>query len=540
MSSHAFRDWSLGKLETSVQGLLERWTSSNVVRRLWARDPTIWFSEPRAELTDRLGWLSLPETSRSDLDAMSALARELVAEGVKEVILLGMGGSSLAPEVFQAVLGRAPGHPTLRVLDTTHPGAVRALEAQLDLRHAVFIVASKSGTTQESLSLFRIFWQRLQGLVPAPGRHFLAITDPKTPLERLASERGFRRTFLAPPDVGGRYSALSVFGLLPLALIGGDGARLLDAARRCAAENGPNVPAGPALALGAALGALALAGRDKVTFVTSEALAGFPDWIEQLIAESTGKEGKGIVPVVGEPLGQPAVYGGDRFFVSLSLEGEAEPALGDLAAAGHPVARFRLADRYDLGAEILRWEMAVALAGAALGIHPFDQPDVQLAKDLARNAMAKRDASASAQASRVAESQSAAQTWLASVRPGDYIGLQAYLAPTEQTTEALRRIRLTLRDRFRVATTFGYGPRFLHSTGQLHKGGPNTGVFLQLVDEPPEDVPVPETDFTLRALIRAQAQGDHDALRQRQRRVLRLSLGSDAADGLRTLSRILS
>jgi transaldolase/glucose-6-phosphate isomerase len=461
-----------------------------------------------------------------------------------------MGGSSLAPEVFQRTFGNSSGYPELMVLDSTHPAAVRAVEARLDLARSLFIVSSKSGTTTEMLSFYQYFWRQVAHGTQAPGRQFIAITDPGTPLGALARERAFRRVFLAPPDVGGRYSALTVFGLVPAALIGVDVRGLLDRARRMAEACGSVVASheNPGLSLGAALGQFALAGCDKVTFVVSPSLDALPAWLEQLIAESTGKDGRGIVPVAEEVLAGPEVYSNDRVFVHLRLGGQKQSdANANLAAAenaGHPVIRIQLAEKLDLGQEFFRWEVAVAAAGAVLGIHPFNQPDVELAKQLARKAMAKKgseqkDAAQTISVAQPAELRKAVSSWLGNARPGDYIALQAYLAPSPETTGRLQDLRHRLRERPRLATTLGYGPRFLHSTGQLHKGGQNTGLFLQLVDEPTSDLPVPETDYTFGALIQAQALGDYQALKQRGRRVLRVQLGGDTARGLLHLSAVL-
>ncbi len=532
--------------QARVADRLRAWHDAGFSRRLWSKDPTLWSSEPVPEVTDRLGWLTLPETMHDHLEALAAFADEVRAAGVRHVVLLGMGGSSLAPEVFQRTFGNAPGHPELIVLDSTHPIAVRAVESRIDVRHTLFLVSSKSGTTTETLSLFRYFWDRTRRVSGRPGDHFVAITDPDTPLVRLARERAFRRTFVAPPDVGGRYSALTVFGLVPAALIGADVHRLLDRAWRMAEASAFCVPCAdnPALALGAALGELAIAGRDKVTFFASPSVDALPSWIEQLIAESTGKDGKGIIPIIDEPAAGPDAYGADRFFVYLRLNDDRASDLDArsdaLEAAGHPVARVRLAEKADVGQEYFKWEVATAAVGAVLGIHPFNQPDVQLAKELAVQAMQGNgqgsrqapDGVAEVPAARPEALARSLAAWLAEVRPGDYIALQAYLAPSAQTSAALQQIRQTLRDRFRVATTSGYGPRFLHSTGQLHKGGPNTGLFLQLVDDPEHDLSVPETEYTFGALIRAQALGDMRALQQRGRRLLRVHLGRDITGGL--------
>ncbi|MDI6772892.1 MAG: hypothetical protein QME77_09950 [bacterium] len=555
------RPWFAG-YQGQVEDRLRAWQEAGFSRRLWAGDPTLWSAGwsaessggPVPELADRLGWLTLPEAMRGKLDGLVDFAREVAEAGTRHVVLLGMGGSSMAPEVFQHTFGPAAGAPELIVLDSTHPAAVRRVESQVDLGHTLFLVSSKSGTTTETLSLFMCFWHRFSQTEARPGERFVAITDPGTPLERLAWERGFRRTFLSPVDVGGRYSALSVFGLVPAALIGVDVRRVLSRAQGMAADCGPAVPEtdNPGLVLGAALGEMALAGRDKVTFLASPSLAGLPAWIEQLVAESTGKDGKGIVPVVDEPLDVhdvPERCGADRVFVYLRLAGDDARDLDALAdaleAAGHPVARLHLAETADLGAEFFRWEVAVAASGAVLGIHPFNQPDVQLAKELAGQAMARAAGPEQAYAEDAPASSpealaGAVNAWAAQLRPGDYVGLQAYLAPDEATTAALAGLRDAVSERWGVATTLGYGPRFLHSTGQLHKGGPDTGVFMQIIDDPGEDLDVPEAGHTFGGLIRAQALGDLQALRQRGRRVVRVDLGRDVAGGLARLADLLS
>jgi transaldolase/glucose-6-phosphate isomerase len=496
---------------------------------------------------------------RRQLDTIGRFSRETAKEGYRHAVLLGMGGSSLAPEVFQATFGHRPKCPELIVLDSTHPGAVRSVEDRIDPARTLFIVSSKSGTTTETLSFYKYFWHRVTEAVPEPGRHFIAITDPGTPLEELAGERGFRRVFLAPPDVGGRYSALSVFGLVPAALIGVDIHRVLDGAWAMHESTGAEASVA-AFALGAAIGELAREGRDKLTITTSPTLSAFPAWIEQLVAESTGKDGKGIVPVVGEPLGRPNVYGADRFFVHLSTredDGKAHRGwrrqtrdgelLVKLEEAGHPVARIGLQDRTLLGQEFFRWEVAVAAAGSVLEIHPFNQPDVQLAKQLAKEAMARRGATSESGWDDGIETfavddealRHRLQAVLDSASPGDYVGIQAYLTPSPRTGAALGACRLAIRDRHRLATTLGFGPRFLHSTGQLHKGGANNGIFVQIVDHLGEPLPVPETDYTFGALIRAQAMGDARALRQRGRRVLRVRLEGTRPDALERLTQIL-
>lgn len=539
----------LGSLQPAVTARLDEWTRGHVGRRLWTKDPTLWGGSPETpELVDRLGWLTIHDTEHDRVDDVRKLAQEAREQGVRDVVLLGMGGSSLVPGVFQRTFGNAAGYPALTVLDSTHPSEVTAVRQRIDPRATWFLVSSKSGTTLETLSLFKYFWAQVGEVATPAGRKFVAITDPGTPLEQLARGRGFRRVFPEPPDVGGRYSALTAFGLVPAALIGLDVARLLDRAWTMAEACSFCVPesSNPGLVLGAALGELAQAGRDKLTFFTSPRLAAFPAWLEQLIAESTGKDGKGIVPIADEPLGEPGVYGRDRAFVLVDVDAHPSAAgqtmVDRLQSQGHPLIRLQLSDAFDLGQEVFRWEFAVAASSIVLGIHPFNQPDVQLAKDLARQAMAGAGPQMSAAADRTvlaareADLQAAIKGWIASVRPNDYVALQAYLPATDRTTALMEELRVQLRDHLRVATTVGYGPRFLHSTGQLHKGGPPNGVFLQLVDDPATDVPVPETDYTFGQLIRAQAIGDYLALVQRGRRVLRVQLGRNAEQGLRAVA----
>lgn len=575
---------SAGPHTEDVDRRLREWAAGDAVARLWRRDPTLWSADAETpELADRLGWLELPETSPATLGPLEAL-RAGVPFWFTDLVLLGMGGSSLAPEVVARTM-RGEGLP-LTLVDTTHPGALRDLE-WLRPANAIFVVSSKSGTTVETLSLFRHFWSRTAEVVDDPGAHFIAITDPGSPLAELGRERGFRAVFEAPPDVGGRFSALSPFGLVPAALAGADLPALLaeaaEAADACRDDDHHN----PGFVLGAALGELALAGRDKVTFIAATDWDAFPDWAEQLLAESTGKEGRGIVPVVGEPPRPPEEYGEDRVFVGLLLGGDAAreaeqwgeadetPDLLDaLEAAGHPTLRIRLEGPEELGALFFVWEVGVAMAGAVLGIHPFNQPDVQLAKRLARRAMAGGGApergSADAEPGedvQISDADEVDLVWelpqfghapprtpvapdvdgirarvddfLAAVEPADYIAVQAFLAGGEEEEELLATLRAALAGATGAATTLGYGPRFLHSTGQLHKGGGDNCVFLQLVDDAGEHVHVPGTDFTFRRLIRAQGLGDLEALGRCERLALRVRVGGPEGLGLRRLIQLV-
>jgi transaldolase/glucose-6-phosphate isomerase len=527
---------ALGPIADAVESRLMVWESEGMARRIWAKDPTVWAETDLPELTDRLGWLGLPDEMAGVVSGLKGFASDLADEGIRFVVLLGMGGSSLAPEVFQSTFRNAEGYPELIVLDSTHPGAVQAVDARIDLAHTLFVVASKSGTTLETLSFFRYFWHRLtqQGL--AQGEHFVALTDPGSALEDLAAERDFRRVFATPPEVGGRYSALTYFGLVPAALIGADIEAMLASATAAAAAGRRPAGENPGLLLGAAWGEAALAGRDKLTVITSASLAAFPNWLEQLIAESTGKDGTGIVPIAGEDLAEPGAYGDDRLFLSYQLESDGEPsdALDSLVAAGHPVVRILLSAPEGIGGAMFTAELATAAAGAVLGIHPFNQPDVQVAKELARQAMAGELGGGGPIESVPPTDATRLAGWVADLPENGYIGICAYIPMTVDAIELLQGLRHHLRHLTGAATTVGFGPRFLHSTGQLHKGGPGA-LFLQLVDDPTPDVPVPETDFSFGKLVVGQAEGDYRALESRRQRVLRVQLGAEWAAGLDTL-----
>jgi glucose-6-phosphate isomerase len=433
---------------------------------------------------------------------LSAFGCRIADEGFKDAVLMGMGGSSLAPEVIHATFGVMPGFPRLHVLDTTDPGSILALERSLDLDRTLFIVASKSGGTVETACQCAYFYDK----VPR-GEQFIAITDAGSSLEALARENRFRRVFLNPADIGGRYSALSYFGLAPAALVGAPVNDLLDQAAEMACACASYVPVAdnPGIWLGVAMAEAAMAGRDKLTLIVPPVMSTFGTWVEQLVAESTGKEGKGILPVEGEPLGAPGVYGNDRLFVSIGEEIDLRPA-----------ATLKFDGPTRLGAEFFRWEFATAVAGAILGINPFDQPNVREAKDATNRILA---------AGSLAEaSDDDVAALLAKVRPGDYIAILAYMQRNAANEESLRQVRVRLRDHFKVATTVGFGPRYLHSTGQLHKGGPNNGVFIQVISPDAEDLPIPGRPFTFGTLKAAQALGDLESLRAHGRRAGRVPL----------------
>ena len=554
----------IGALQGAVDEALSRADSERMASRIWQKDPTVWKQNPaeQNEITDRLGWLTVIDQMSEDLPRLNELRDDVKAAGFTHVVLFGMGGSSLAPEVFQESFGNAAGQPKLLVLDSTDPSTLLHIERQVDLPKTLFVVSSKSGGTIETLSHFKYFHEKMRAAVGQDaGKHFIAITDPDTKLDQLARENGFRATFRNPTEIGGRYSALSYFGLAPAAMIGVDIARLLDRGARmqhACHGSGPSRE-NPGMQLGAVMGVLAQHGRDKVTLVMSPPIATFGYWIEQLIAESTGKEGKGILPVEGETLGQPSDYGTDRLFVYVRTEQGFDPEqdarIARLKDASQPVITIALSDVYDLGAEFFRWEFATAVAGALIGINAFDQPNVQEAKDKTNALLGEYTAlhalpeppaviqtehvqivAEGDEAEQLHRSQSlqhALELFVHEAGTGDYIALLAYVERTDETQAVLQRLRMRLRDTRRVATTLGYGPRFQHSTGQLHKGGANTGVFLQFVAHDHEDATIPGEPYTFGVLKQAQALGDLRALEAHGRRVIRIDLGDDIATGMR-------
>ena len=565
----------LGPLQGAVDTTLSRARSEQFAERVWKKDPAFWKPNPskQKEITNRLGWLTVTDTMRDALPRLRDLRESLRGDGVRDVVLLGMGGSSLAPEVLRETFGVGGGLPNLHVLDSTDPDTISAVERAIDLPHSVFIVASKSGGTLETLSQYKYFYAKVSALAPGDaaraGAHFIAITDAGTKLDALAQERKFRAIFRNPADIGGRYSALSFFGMVPAAIIGIDVEKLLDRADAMRAACAAETPAerNPGVWLGAILGAGNLNGHDKVTIVVSPPIATFGYWLEQLLAESTGKEGKGILPVEGEALGDPSVYGDDRIFAYLrtdsGYDSAQDAAIERLEAAGQPVVRLRLRDIWDMSAEFFRWEFATAVAGALMGINAFDQPNVQESKDNTDTILERYQqthelkqppatlrtqsghvslVAPGAQDERMRQAgslQAAFETYARESRPGDYFALLAYIQRTPGTEAALQRIRLRLRDTRHTATTLGYGPRFQHSTGQLHKGGANTGLFLQFVAETHNDLSIPDAPYTFGTLKAAQALGDLQSLQAHGRRVIRVDLGSDIAAGLAEVERAL-
>ncbi len=533
------RQWySLGGLQPAVDAQVAKLQKDGAPRQLWAKDSTLWSTDPakRQEIHDRLGWLDVADKMLEKAGELDALAEQ--GRKFSDVVLLGMGGSSLCPDVLRHTFGKVRGHPALHVLDTTDPATILSVRAKIRLASTLFVVASKSGETTETLSHFAYFFAQTR----KNGKQFAAITDPGTSLEKLAKDSGFRWIFSNPPDIGGRYSALSYFGLVPGALMGVDVEELLQRAVEMEHSCADSVPVdkNPGVWLGAVMGTLALKGRNKVTLITSPKVATFGYWVEQLLAESTGKQGKGLVPVEGEPVGKPAVYGDDRLFVHIRMD--ADPpnrAVRALEKAGHPVVTLTMRDKLDLGGEFFRWEVATAIAGAILGIDAFDQPNVQESKDNTKKVLAgfkSRGKLPPAESTPAARAKAGVASLLGKAKKGAYFAIMAYTTRTPGSEAAIAAIRTAVRDRKKIATTAGYGPRFLHSTGQLHKGGPKTGLFLQIVQDDARDVAIPGQPFTFSVLKQAQAIGDLQSLNSRRLPVLRVTLGKAPAAGWKALA----
>ncbi len=537
----------------------------DIAKRIWKHDPTVWKNDPEHEkiITNRLGWLDVMSTMEAALPRLVALRDELVKDGIRDIVLLGMGGSSLCPEVFRTSFGKQPGYPTLHVIDTTDPDTIQDLLEIIDINATVFIVASKSGSTLETRSHFAFFHALYFDMrVRNIGKHFIAITDPGSPLQALAEENGFRAIFENPATIGGRYSALSFFGIVPLTLMGCDSATLLDRAKEAAHLSNGDVPPrlNPGLLLGTAFAGAYRAKRDKITILCSPRISSFSLWAEQLIAESTGKEGKGLIPIGDEPLGIPEHYSRDRLFVILHHDSDPDDVLklGDaLGAEGHPVIHIALHDTYDLGAEFFRWEFATAIAGTALGIDPFDEPNVKESKDNTNTVLAGikehglkdpegvttiDDSSCTVSGVSLEDGtpEDILLAFLDHAQEGDYVALQAYVPLRKEEYIALQTLRAVIRDSHRIATTMGFGPRFLHSTGQLHKGGPNTGLYIQIVTNAEHDAIIPGSDYTFDTLKLCQALGDLTSLMSHGRRVIRLHCNDDVSRVLRNLAQHLS
>ena len=555
-------------LTQAVQSALKDWQTNNKMARLWRGDPSLWTSDDEEKW---VGWLPVVDDQLSHLKQFTDAASDAAKAGFTHALLLGMGGSSLCPEVLKITYGKQPGHPELHVLDSTDPAQIKSIESQVDLAKTLCIVASKSGSTLEPNIFKQYFFDRMQQTVgkDKAGDHFIAITDPGSKMQQVAEGDKFRKIFFGIASIGGRYSALSNFGMVPAAVMGLDLSKFLQRTNEMVQACKPEIPAdeNPGAVLGAILGTLGNLGRNKVTIITSPGIHDLGAWLEQLIAESTGKIGKGLVPVDREALGAPEVYGGDRVFVHLRLANEPDMAqkqkLDVLKTAGHPVVEIELTDTYDLGQEFFRWEIATAVAGSILKINPFNQPDVEASKIVTRQLTEEYEKSGklpeetplfddgniklftdernAANLNKLAGSDRSLagflRAHLSQFNPGDYMALLGYIEMNGAHEESLQAIRHAVRDRKHVATCLGFGPRFLHSTGQAYKGGPNTGIFLQITCDDANDLPVPGQKYTFGIVKAAQARGDFQVLADRKRRALRVHLSKDVEAGLENLGR---
>jgi transaldolase / glucose-6-phosphate isomerase len=552
----------------AVQSTLKDWHTNNKMARLWRGDPTLWTGDDEDKW---VGWLPIVEDQLAHLQELNDAATDAAKAGFAHALLLGMGGSSLCPEVLKITYGKQPGHPELHVLDSTDPAQIKSIENQVDLAKTLCIVASKSGSTLEPNIFKQYFFDRMQQTVgkDKAGEHFIATTDPGSKMQQVAERDQFRKTFFGVASIGGRYSALSNFGMVPAAIMGLDLAKFLQRTNEMVQACKPDVPAdqNPGAVLGAILGTLGNLGRNKVTIITSPGIHDLGAWLEQLIAESTGKIGKGLIPVDRESLGSPQVYGNDRVFVHLRLADEPDTAqkqkLEALKNAGHPVIEIELGDTYDLGQEFFRWEIATAVAGSILKINPFNQPDVEASKIVTRqlteayeksgklpeesplfddgNIKLFTDERNATNLNKLAGSDRSLtgflRAHLSQFNPGDYMALLGYIEMNGAHEESLQAMRHAVRDRKHVATCLGFGPRFLHSTGQAYKGGPNTGVFLQITCDDAIDLPVPGQKYTFGIVKAAQARGDFQVLADRKRRAIRVHLSKDVEAGLESLGR---
>jgi transaldolase/glucose-6-phosphate isomerase len=552
-------------LAATVKSTIADWQSGGKVKRLWDRDTSLWTGEDESKW---LGWLDIVDEQIAQHDTLQKFAKEVQTRGFQHILLLGMGGSSLCPEVLQMTFGRIPHFPELHVLDSTDPAQVKAFEHKIDIPKTLFIVSSKSGSTLEPNIFKQYFFERAKQVVGTDkvGSHFVAITDPGSKMQQVAEGDHFLHIFFGRPSIGGRYSALSNFGMIPAAAMGMDTKKFLERAAEMERACGPSVKVeeNPGAVLGIILGSAANARRDKVTIITSPGISDLGAWLEQLIAESTGKVGKGIIPVDREHLASPEVYGNDRIFAYIRLESEVDSEqdakVTALEKAGHPVVRITMPDTYDLGAEFFRWEIATAVAGAIIGINTFNQPDVEASKIATRTLTSEYEKTgslppekpiledsgvklftdeknASALAAAAGEKSLAGylKAHLGRVHTGDYFAVLGYIKMNGEHEESLQALRHAVRDAKHVATCLGFGPRFLHSTGQAYKGGPNTGVFLQITCDDAVELPVPGQKYTFGIVKAAQARGDFQVLAERGRRALRVHLGKDLKSGLATL-----
>lgn len=552
---------NLGSYQTEIEKAFAKIKSEDVIARIWKKDHTVWSQDP-TEISNRFGWLYSPEVMGKNISEINSFVEELKAAGFKNALLLGMGGSSLAPEVFRFTFGVKEGHLNLAVLDSTDPGSILKFRAQFNPAETLYIVSTKSGGTVETLSFFKYFYNYTGEKIgyEKAGDHFVAITDPGSGLEALAQQHKFRKIFLNDPEIGGRFSALSYFGLAPAAMVGVDLSRLLEGAAEMAAQSkAASLQENTAAQLGAIMGTLALLGRDKITLMSSPGIKYFGAWVEQLVAESTGKQGKGILPVDLEAAGSPEQYSDDRLFVYLQLKGDTfyDSKIAALQAAGHPVVQIECADIYKLGGEYFRWEFATAVAGMLLEINPYDQPNVEAAKILARSMVTEYHEKGSLPVEnpglsvgnievtsdfRAKDLEDAVTKFLAqgdaTRTPKPYVAIQAYVPIIYSTEVALQALRLAIRDKLKCATTVGYGPRFLHSTGQLHKGDGGNGLFIQITCDMPQDADIPDnpgeaaSSMSFGVLKTSQALGDGKALVEAGRKLIKFHIKGDVAAGI--------
>jgi len=559
-------------LDAALKKNLNDWRASGKVRRLWQQDASLWTGEDEAKW---LGWLGITDEQLAGATKLNEIADEIRSAGFSDILLLGMGGSSLCPEVLALTFAQTPGFPRLHILDSTDPAQIRSVEKKIDLAKTLFIVSSKSGSTLEPNIYKQYFFERVQQTVGADkaGSRFIAITDPGSKMQQVAERDRFRHIFYGLPSIGGRYSALSNFGMVPAAAMGLDAGKFLQRTKEMVEACKPSTPVeqNPGVMLGLIMGTAAKLGRDKITLITSPGIADLGAWLEQLIAESTGKLGKGIIPVDREELGAPPIYGNDRIFACLRLESAPDAAqdagVAALEKAGNPVVRITVSDTYSLGQEFFRWEIATAVAGSILGINPFNQPDVEASKIVTKQLTSEYESTGSLppekpileeagfklftdekNAAALARAAGAGsdgllknylRAHLARLGAGDYFAVLGYVEMNVENESLLQSLRMTVRDRKRVATCLGFGPRFLHSTGQAYKGGPNSGVFLQITCDDANDLPVPGQKYTFGVVKAAQARGDFQVLADRKRRALRVHLGSDVKTGLGKLAELV-
>jgi transaldolase/glucose-6-phosphate isomerase len=553
-----------GPLAGAVAASIDDWKKNNKVARLWQKDASLWTG---TDESNWLGWLTITEEQLAHIDALKQIAADVKKARFKHALLLGMGGSSLCPEVLRMTFGKSKGFPELHVLDSTDPAQIMAIEAKVDLKSTVCIVSSKSGSTLEPNIYKQYFFERIKAKVgeKEAGSRFIAITDPGSKMQQVAEADKFRKIFFGVPSIGGRYSALSNFGMVPAAVMGLGVAKFLnntqEMVQACGATSAADV--NPGVILGAILGVAANHGRDKITIVTSPGISDLGAWLEQLIAESTGKIGKGIIPVDRERLAKPAAYGNDRVFAYLRLASKPnkaqDAAVAALEKAGHPVVRITLPNIYNLGQEFFRWEIATAVAGSIIGINAFNQPDVEASKIETKNLTSQYETTGSlppespffeekgvklfadekntATLKGGADLAGVLRAHLSRLGAGDYFAVLGYITMNAMNEKSLQTIRHAVRDKKKVATVLGFGPRFLHSTGQAYKGGPNSGVFLQITCDDAKDLPVPGQKFTFGIVKAAQARGDFAVLAERGRRALRVHLGKNLKSGLATLTK---